>query len=38
MNRHLNHVEQSLIQAAKGNEKMIKAKEKDITRKMKENS
>lgn len=38
MSRHLNHVEQSLIQAAKGNQKMIKAKEKDIIRKMKENS
>lgn len=38
INRHLIHVEQSLIQVSTGNEKILKGKEKDVIRKMKENS
>ena len=38
INRHLIHVEQSLQQVATGNEKMLKGKEKEVVRKMKENA
>lgn len=38
INRHLIHVEQSLMQVSSGNDKLIKGKEKDVIRKMKENS
>lgn len=38
INRHLIHVEQSLQQVATGNEKILKGKEKEVFRKMKENA
>ncbi len=38
INRHLIHVEQSLIHVSTGNDKILKGKEKDVVRKMKENS
>lgn len=38
INRHLIHVEQSLLQVSTGNDKILKGKEKDVVRKMKENS
>ena len=38
LNRHLMHVEESLAQVHAGNEKVMKGKEKELTRKMKENS
>ena len=38
INRHLIHVEQSLQQVATGNEKVLKGKEKEVFRKMKENA
>lgn len=38
INRHLIHVEQSLHQVATGNEKMLKGKEMEVVRKMKENA
>ena len=37
VNRHLVHVEQSLEQVSKGNNRMLKGKEKEVHRKMKEN-
>lgn len=38
INRHLIHVEESLMQVTSGTEKMLKGKEKEVMRKMKENS
>ena len=38
INRHLVHVEQSLIQATLGTQKVLKAKELDNKRKMKQNA
>ena len=38
INRHLIHVEQSLLQVSTGNDKILKGKEKDVVRKMIENS
>jgi hypothetical protein len=35
INRHLIHVEQSLLQVSTGNDKILKGKEKDVVRKMK---
>jgi len=38
INRHLVHVEQSLMQVTAGNQKILKAKELDVKRKMKQNA
>lgn len=38
INRHLIHVEESLMQVTSGTEKILKGKEKEVMRKMKENS
>lgn len=38
ISRHLMHVEQSLMHVSAGNDKIIKGKEKEVVRKMKENS
>lgn len=38
INRHLIHVEQSLMQVTAGNQKVLKAKELDTKRKMKQNA
>ena len=38
INRHLVHVEQSLIQVTSGTDRIMKGKDKEVFRKMKENS
>lgn len=38
LNRHLMHVEQSLNQVSSGNDKILRGKQKDITRRMRQNS
>lgn len=38
INRHLIHVEESLMQVTSGTEKLLRGKEKEVMRKMKENS
>jgi hypothetical protein len=36
--RHLVHVEQSLVQVTAGTDRLLKGKDKEVVRKMKENS
>ena len=38
LNRHLMHVEQSLNQVSSGNDKILRGKQKDITRRMRQNA
>ena len=38
INRHLVHVEQSLMQVTSGTDRIMKGKDKEVFRKMKENS
>lgn len=38
MARHLRHVEESLMQVTSGADKVLRGKEKEVMRKMKENS
>lgn len=38
INRHLIHVEQSLLHVTTGNDRIMKGKDKEVFRKMKENS